>query len=91
MSWPRRGRPVNTHDIIKGHRPRVFGPRSGAPGLLASGGPAFRRRGWPESVTGGPVEGLGYEQIAGLKGMAVGSVKSCPHLGRGRLGAGLAT
>jgi RNA polymerase sigma-70 factor (ECF subfamily) len=37
------------------------------------------------------VEGLGYGQIADLTGMAVGSVKSCLHRGRGRLRTRLAT
>jgi len=36
------------------------------------------------------VEGLAYQQIADLTGMAVGSVKSCLHRGRSRLRAGLA-
>jgi RNA polymerase sigma-70 factor, ECF subfamily len=36
------------------------------------------------------VEGLGYDQIADLTGMAVGSVKSCVHRGRGRLRTRLA-
>ncbi len=36
------------------------------------------------------VEGLGYEQIADITGMAVGSVKSHLHRGRGRLRTRLA-